>query len=98
MMQRPLPPTPAASDEATRRAMQGNRRADTTPEVALRRLLRASGVRFHQDYARARGRVSRSKLGSSAHGTPSRRNHARTRGLEGNSVVSLKPIEKKGSA
>jgi len=38
-----------ASDSATRRAMQGNRRADTAPEVNLRRALHASGLRFRKD-------------------------------------------------
>lgn len=46
-----LPPTPAASDAATRRAMQGNRRVDTKPEVALRRALHAMGLRFRKDQA-----------------------------------------------
>jgi DNA mismatch endonuclease, patch repair protein len=46
----PLPPTPPASDAATRRAMQGNRRSDTAPELALRRLLHAGGLRFRKDY------------------------------------------------
>lgn len=46
---RSLPPTPIASDSATRRAMQGNRRVDTAPEVNLRRALHASGLRFRKD-------------------------------------------------
>lgn len=45
-----LPPTPDASDAATRRAMQGNRRSDTAPEVALRSALHASGLRFRKDF------------------------------------------------
>jgi DNA mismatch endonuclease (patch repair protein) len=46
---RSLPATPIASDSATRRAMQGNRRVDTMPEVNLRRALHASGLRFRKD-------------------------------------------------
>jgi DNA mismatch endonuclease (patch repair protein) len=30
--------------------MQGNRRVDTSPEIALRRLLHASGLRFRKDF------------------------------------------------
>jgi DNA mismatch endonuclease (patch repair protein) len=30
--------------------MQGNRRVDTAPEIALRRLLHADGLRFRKDY------------------------------------------------
>lgn len=45
----PLPATPAASSEATRRAMQGNRRADTAPELALRRALHRRGFRYRKD-------------------------------------------------
>lgn len=44
-----LPKTPAASDAATRRAMQGNRRTDTGPEMALRRVLHALGLRYRKD-------------------------------------------------
>ena len=47
---RPLPATPAASDSATRRAMQGNKRVDTAPEINLRRALHASGLRFRKDF------------------------------------------------
>jgi DNA mismatch endonuclease (patch repair protein) len=46
-----LPPTPPASDELARRAMKGNRRSDTAPEIALRRLLHARGLRFRKDHA-----------------------------------------------
>ena len=35
-----------ASSEATRRTMLGNRSRDTAPEVALRRLLHAQGLRY----------------------------------------------------
>jgi DNA mismatch endonuclease, patch repair protein len=52
-----LPPTPPASDEATRRAMRGNRRVDTLPEVTLRQLLHASGFRFRKDYRVAEGDI-----------------------------------------
>jgi len=46
----PLPATPPASDEATRRAMQANRSVDTRPEVKLRRRRFAAGRRFRKDY------------------------------------------------
>lgn len=46
-----LPATPPASDEHTRRAMQGNRRAETGPEVRLRRALHSRGLRFRKDSA-----------------------------------------------
>jgi DNA mismatch endonuclease (patch repair protein) len=49
MMRLVLPLTPPASDDRTRRAMQGNRRVDTTPEVQLRSLLHAEGLRFLKD-------------------------------------------------
>jgi DNA mismatch endonuclease (patch repair protein) len=45
-----LPATPVASDAATRRAMQGNRRAETMPEIALRKALHRRGLRFRKDY------------------------------------------------
>jgi DNA mismatch endonuclease, patch repair protein len=45
-----LPTTPAASSAATRKAMQGNRRVDTAPELALRRLLHRAGLRYRVDY------------------------------------------------
>jgi DNA mismatch endonuclease, patch repair protein len=47
---RSLPATPPASDAATRRAMQGNRRSDTAPEVGLRQMLHAAGFRFRKDF------------------------------------------------
>lgn len=52
-----LPPTPPASDERTRRAMRGNRRMDTEPEIAVRRLLHGAGFRFRKDYAIKAGDV-----------------------------------------
>lgn len=45
----PLPATPPASSEATRIAMRGNRRAETAPEVELRRVLHARGLRYRKD-------------------------------------------------
>jgi len=45
-----LPPTPRASSAATRKAMQGNRRVDTAPELAIRRLLHRAGLRYRVDY------------------------------------------------
>jgi len=38
-----------ATSPATRRAMQGNRRRDTRPELAIRRLVHASGLRYRVD-------------------------------------------------
>lgn len=55
-----LPSTPAASDPATRRAMQGNRRVDTRPEVELRRALHACGLRFRKDFV-VRGEDQKAK-------------------------------------
>jgi DNA mismatch endonuclease, patch repair protein len=37
--------------------MRGNRRVDTSPEVALRRRLHADGLRFRKDYRLAAGDV-----------------------------------------
>lgn len=39
-----------ASTPAVRRSMQGNRRRDTKPEVAVRRLVHASGLRYRVDF------------------------------------------------
>ena len=47
----PLPPAPPASSPAARRAMQGNRRVSTAPELAVRRLLHAAGLRYRVDLA-----------------------------------------------
>src|SRR6266540_4184179 len=43
--------SPAASSAAVTSVMRGNRRADTRPEVALRRELHRSGFRFRKDFA-----------------------------------------------
>lgn len=40
---------PWASTPATRAVMQGNRRRDTTPELAIRRLVHAAGLRYRVD-------------------------------------------------
>ncbi len=40
---------PPATNAATRRSMQSNRRADTKPEVLLRSLLHRAGLRFRKD-------------------------------------------------
>jgi DNA mismatch endonuclease, patch repair protein len=40
---------PDASSEAARRTMRGNRRRDSVPELRLRRLLHAAGLRFRVD-------------------------------------------------
>ncbi|MGH3664588.1 MAG: very short patch repair endonuclease [Egibacteraceae bacterium] len=44
-----LSPTPPASDDATRQRMQRQARRDTSPELALRRLLHARGLRYRLD-------------------------------------------------
>ncbi len=46
---RPLSKESWASSEAARRTMQGNRRRDTAPELAVRRLLHAAGCRYRVD-------------------------------------------------
>jgi DNA mismatch endonuclease, patch repair protein len=38
-----------ATSPATRRAMQANRRRDTAPEMAIRRLVHAAGLRYRVD-------------------------------------------------
>lgn len=43
-------PSSWASSDAIRRTMIGNRRRDTSPELAVRRLLHASGLRYRVDY------------------------------------------------
>lgn len=48
-----------ASSEASRRIMQANRRRDTRPELAVRRLLHARGLRYRVDLAVERGIRSR---------------------------------------
>lgn len=45
-----------ASSEAVRRSMVANRGRDTSPELAVRRLLHASGLRYRVDVAPLRGR------------------------------------------
>lgn len=45
-----LPPTPQASSPHARRAMQGNRRTNTNPEVSVRRLLHRAGLRYRVDF------------------------------------------------
>lgn len=47
---RPLSKQSWASSEATRITMRGNRRRDTTPELAVTRLLHAEGLRYRIDY------------------------------------------------
>lgn len=46
-----LPEGSWASSTATRTSMLGNRRRDTTPELAVRRLLHAMGLRYRVDYS-----------------------------------------------
>ncbi|WP_081622573.1 very short patch repair endonuclease [Jongsikchunia kroppenstedtii] len=45
-----------ASSEGSRRSMQSNRRRDTQPEVRVRRLLHAAGLRYRVDFAPLGGR------------------------------------------
>lgn len=45
-----------ASTEGSRRSMQANRGRDTTPELAVRRLLHAAGFRYRVDFAPLGGR------------------------------------------
>ncbi|TFC60825.1 very short patch repair endonuclease [Cryobacterium sp. TMB1-7] len=45
-----------ASSPGTRRSMQSNRRRDTSPEVAVRRILHREGMRYRVDYAPLGGR------------------------------------------
>ncbi|WP_331272331.1 very short patch repair endonuclease [Motilibacter aurantiacus] len=44
-----LPPAPPASSPAVRASMQGNRRRDTRPELAVRRACHALGLRYRVD-------------------------------------------------
>lgn len=44
-----------AYDAATRAVMQGNRRRDTRPELAVRRLIHAAGLRYRVDHAPLEG-------------------------------------------
>ena len=45
-----------ASSEHTRRSMLGNRSRDTLPELAVRRLVHAAGLRYRVDYPPLRDR------------------------------------------
>lgn len=45
-----------ASSEGARRTMRANRRRDTAPELAVRRILHADGLRYRVDYAPLGGR------------------------------------------
>lgn len=45
----PSPYEPWASSPAARKAMQGNRSRDTKPELAVRRLIHAAGLRYRVD-------------------------------------------------
>lgn len=46
-----VPPGSWAASAATRASMLGNRRRDTRPELAIRQLLHAQGLRYRVDYA-----------------------------------------------
>ncbi|WP_344780374.1 very short patch repair endonuclease [Microbacterium kribbense] len=45
-----------ASSDGSRRSMQGNRRRDTSPELAIRRRIHAAGLRYRVDFAPLGGR------------------------------------------
>lgn len=45
-----------ASTDGSRRSMRANRRRDTRPELAVRRLLHADGLRYRVDFAPLGGR------------------------------------------
>lgn len=45
-----------ASTEGSRRSMQANQRRDTRPELAVRHLLHAAGLRYRVDFAPLGGR------------------------------------------
>ena len=45
-----------ASSEGSRRSMRANRGRDTSPELAVRRLLHAAGLRYRVDYPPLGGR------------------------------------------
>lgn len=45
-----------ASSEGSRRSMRSNRGRDTKPEIAVRRLLHAAGLRYRVDFAPLGGR------------------------------------------
>ncbi|WP_082822947.1 very short patch repair endonuclease [Microbacterium sp. T32] len=45
-----------ATSEGSRRSMQRNRGRDTSPELAVRRLLHAAGLRYRVDFAPLGGR------------------------------------------
>jgi len=51
-----------ATSEGTRRSMLGNRRRDTTPELAVRRALHAAGLRYRVDYPLAFDRRRRADV------------------------------------
>jgi len=57
-----LPPAPPATSAAVRVRMQGNRRRDTTPELALRRELHRRGRRFRVDHPPLQGVRRRADL------------------------------------
>ena len=53
---------PPASDEAARLTMIANRRRDTGPELAIRRLLHARGLRYRVDFPPISGLRTRADL------------------------------------
>lgn len=53
---RPAPSAPAATSEAVRKSMQGNKRRDTSPELKVRKMLRELGYPgYRLDWKKAPG-------------------------------------------
>ena len=50
-----VPYDPWATSENIRKSMLGNKRRDTVPELAVRRLLHAAGLRYRVDFAPLKG-------------------------------------------
>ncbi|XVV10950.1 very short patch repair endonuclease [Actinoplanes sp. CA-131856] len=53
---------PAATSPAVRRVMQGNRRRDTRPELAIRRAAHRRGLRYRVDARPVAGRARRADM------------------------------------
>lgn len=51
-----------ASSESARRTMVANRRRDTQPELRVRRLLHAAGLRYRVDFAPLQGLLARADI------------------------------------
>lgn len=55
-------PVSWASSPGAQRSMKGNRRRDTKPELAVRRILHAQGLRYRVDYAPGSNRRRRADI------------------------------------